>query len=57
MVGTAKKKLCSLVFLSLHQSKKQIEEAISKVLIVMEILYFCEKFFRSTKKFLPILTL
>ena len=46
-----------MVFLSLHQSKKQIEEAISKVLNVMEILYFYVDFFRFTKKFLPILTL
>ena len=44
IVGTAKK-LCNLVFLSLQQSKKQIDEAISKEVNVMEILYFYENLF------------
>ena len=52
MVGTEKKKLCNLVFLSLKQSKKQIDEAISKVVNVMKILHFYENF-RFMKKLLP----
>ena len=37
--------------------QEKIDEAISKVVNVIEILYFYENFFRFTKKFLPILTL
>ena len=58
MVGTAKKKLCNLVFFLFGSlRKKQIDNAISKVVNVMEILYFFENFFRFTKKFHLILTL
>ena len=49
------KKLYNLVFL--QKSRKQIGKAICKVVNVMEILYFYEYMFRSTKKFRPILTL
>ena len=58
MVGTAKKNyaiwyccLCSSL------RKKQIDGAISKVVNVLEILYFYGNFFRFTKNFLLILTL
>ena len=57
MVGTAKK-LCNLVFcLYSRLRKKQIDEAINKIVNVMEIIYLYENFFGFTKKFLLILTL
>ena len=57
MVDTAKKTAIWYCCLCSSLRKKQIDEAISKIVNVMEVLYFYEKFFRLTKKFLPILTL
>ena len=56
MVGTAKKTMQFGIFVFVAVQEK-IDEAISKVVNVIEILYFYENFFRFRKKFLPILTL